>query len=224
VNNLSLVSRKKTVLKNSTELLKLDATNATKCDEKPIPDNDDSTTRVEKPGFLRQKTNLVLSDGDLDMSCPICLGEFKEGDTICWSHNPSCTHAFHMDCIEEWLIQHDRCPCCRNDYLVPAVVESPPGTNETRGQFSMDEICPLSRFLRVLMTRIGRANNDDRSRNSSHHSDPPISSDRSDTVESQHPHSTAEGTLSSNDEERQEVPYDIETALSTCGNPTSGTS
>jgi hypothetical protein len=55
--------------------------------------------------------------------CHICLGEYKAGEDICWSRNPNCIHAFHKDCIVEWLLvvtddcQHDGCPCCRQSYF-----------------------------------------------------------------------------------------------------------
>jgi len=50
-------------------------------------------------------------------ACAICLTEYEEGDEICWSHNKECNHAFHRECILEWLIRHDDCPCCRHNYL-----------------------------------------------------------------------------------------------------------
>ncbi len=52
-----------------------------------------------------------------DMSCAICLIDYEEGDQICFSHNPSCKHHFHRECIMSWLKNHDACPCCRQDYL-----------------------------------------------------------------------------------------------------------
>jgi hypothetical protein len=49
--------------------------------------------------------------------CAICLVEYEAGDEISWSHNKSCNHAFHRECIIDWLISHDECPCCRHNYL-----------------------------------------------------------------------------------------------------------
>jgi len=49
--------------------------------------------------------------------CPICSEEYKPGDDIAWSKNEECVHAFHTDCIVPWLMDHDDCPMCRNDYL-----------------------------------------------------------------------------------------------------------
>lgn len=49
--------------------------------------------------------------------CSICSDEFKYGDDITWSKNEECVHAFHKDCIVPWLMNHDDCPNCRNDFL-----------------------------------------------------------------------------------------------------------
>ena len=51
------------------------------------------------------------------LECLICLEEFRHGDERCWSRNPKCGHSFHHECMKEWLLRHDACPCCRNNYL-----------------------------------------------------------------------------------------------------------
>jgi hypothetical protein len=49
--------------------------------------------------------------------CSICLDEYKVGDEIAYSKNDECYHAFHKDCIIEWLLKHgDSCPICRNKF------------------------------------------------------------------------------------------------------------
>jgi hypothetical protein len=56
--------------------------------------------------------------GDTERDCcVICLVEYQDGDEISWSHNISCDHAFHRDCIIEWLLTSYECPCCRRNYL-----------------------------------------------------------------------------------------------------------
>ena len=49
--------------------------------------------------------------------CAICLADYEDGDEICWSHNDKCPHMFHRSCIQEWLLTHEECPCCRQDFL-----------------------------------------------------------------------------------------------------------
>lgn len=51
--------------------------------------------------------------------CDICLDHYDVGDEVCWSTNPECNHAFHKDCILDWLSQHRTCPCCRRNYIQP---------------------------------------------------------------------------------------------------------
>lgn len=52
--------------------------------------------------------------------CAVCLGAYEIGDTVVWSCNSECSHAFHLDCIMEWLVKiHDGstpCPCCRQEF------------------------------------------------------------------------------------------------------------
>jgi hypothetical protein len=64
--------------------------------------------------------------------CAICLVEYQDGDEISWSHNKSCTHAFHRECIEEWLLTRDECPCCRRNYLR--------FSNEDKNEFTDDDV------------------------------------------------------------------------------------
>ena len=49
--------------------------------------------------------------------CAICLNDYEIGDEICWSQNDLCNHAFHKECMMEWLLRHKECPCCRNIYI-----------------------------------------------------------------------------------------------------------
>ncbi|KAH6805530.1 RING/U-box superfamily protein [Perilla frutescens var. frutescens] len=44
--------------------------------------------------------------------CPICLGEFLDGDKI--RVLPKCHHCFHVKCVDVWLSSHSSCPTCRH--------------------------------------------------------------------------------------------------------------
>lgn len=53
-----------------------------------------------------------------DGHCAICLGDYEPGDTVIWSLNDECTHAFHDDCILTWLSRNKKkCPCCRLEFI-----------------------------------------------------------------------------------------------------------
>ncbi|KAH6772288.1 hypothetical protein C2S52_004920 [Perilla frutescens var. hirtella] len=43
--------------------------------------------------------------------CAVCLSEFEVEDKL--RLLPKCSHAFHMDCIDTWLLSHSTCPICR---------------------------------------------------------------------------------------------------------------
>jgi hypothetical protein len=58
---------------------------------------------------------------DDDDVCPICLDNFEVGDMVMWSrHNHgSCSHAFHEDCLLQWLLEQreNECPTCRACFI-----------------------------------------------------------------------------------------------------------
>ncbi|CAL9751573.1 unnamed protein product [Musa acuminata subsp. burmannicoides] len=43
--------------------------------------------------------------------CAVCLSEFEADDKL--RLLPKCSHAFHLDCIDTWLLSHSTCPLCR---------------------------------------------------------------------------------------------------------------
>ena len=50
--------------------------------------------------------------------CSICCEDYRKGDGIAWSRNEECHHAYHVDCILEWLmLGNDDCPMCREQYI-----------------------------------------------------------------------------------------------------------
>ena len=47
--------------------------------------------------------------------CAVCLSEFEPEDKL--RLLPKCSHAFHMDCIDTWLLSHSTCPLCRSSLV-----------------------------------------------------------------------------------------------------------
>lgn len=47
--------------------------------------------------------------------CAVCLCEFEGEDKL--RLLPKCSHAFHMECIDTWLLSHSTCPLCRASLL-----------------------------------------------------------------------------------------------------------
>lgn len=53
-----------------------------------------------------------------DPMCSICLVDLEVGNRIVQLEN--CSHAFHAECISEWVTRKAQCPACRSD--MPTVV------------------------------------------------------------------------------------------------------
>uniref|UniRef100_A0A7S3PW28 RING-type domain-containing protein n=1 Tax=Chaetoceros debilis TaxID=122233 RepID=A0A7S3PW28_9STRA len=51
-------------------------------------------------------------------ACPICRENYEVGDDICWSKNVKCTHAYHTECVLEWLLHNDECCLCKENFLI----------------------------------------------------------------------------------------------------------
>ncbi|KAJ4833210.1 RING-H2 finger protein atl46 [Turnera subulata] len=56
--------------------------------------------------------------------CAVCLCEFTEKDKL--RLLPMCSHAFHINCIDTWLLSNSTCPLCRGTLFTPGFsVENP---------------------------------------------------------------------------------------------------
>lgn len=70
------------------------------------------------PGYIK----LRLASGKkrtVPNCCAVCLCPYEEGETVVWSSNRACKHAFHEECVVEWLIKMQDgtpCPCCRQEF------------------------------------------------------------------------------------------------------------
>ncbi|CAJ0949157.1 unnamed protein product, partial [Mesorhabditis belari] len=49
--------------------------------------------------------------------CTVCLMEFETGEGV---RKLRCTHLFHVDCIDKWLVYNKKCPVCRVEVDCPA--------------------------------------------------------------------------------------------------------
>ncbi|CAA0401786.1 unnamed protein product [Arabidopsis thaliana] len=62
--------------------------------------------------------------------CSVCLNEFEEDESL--RLLPKCSHAFHLNCIDTWLLSHKNCPLCRAPVLL--ITEPPHQETETNHQ------------------------------------------------------------------------------------------
>ncbi|CBI28025.3 unnamed protein product, partial [Vitis vinifera] len=46
------------------------------------------------------------------LECAVCLSKFEDIEIL--RLLPKCKHAFHIDCVDQWLEKHSSCPLCRH--------------------------------------------------------------------------------------------------------------
>ncbi|CAB4312877.1 unnamed protein product [Prunus armeniaca] len=63
----------------------------------------------KKASSFRYTKNQAIAT-NTDSECSICLGEFKDGEKC---RQLECEHAFHGECIDQWLLKKMHCPLCR---------------------------------------------------------------------------------------------------------------
>jgi hypothetical protein len=101
------------------------------------PTNEEATGTCTDEEQPPQKTDLVRLPNRkaaqpecVPNGCVICLDSFAVGEIVVWSNN--CQHAFHQDCVLEYLVplEPDKSPCpiCRQPFCVPVTRgDDPPG-------------------------------------------------------------------------------------------------
>lgn len=97
--------------------------------ELDIESSGDAIHSSSQGGLHRLDTDRHPDDAEI---CPICLGDFENGQQICLSYNETCSHYFHADCGIAWLSKRSECPVCRATYLVDpeSLVAQDADTNE----------------------------------------------------------------------------------------------
>ncbi|KAK1417344.1 hypothetical protein QVD17_26471 [Tagetes erecta] len=63
---------------------------------------------IESLPLFRFSTLKGLRNG---LECSICLSKFEDVEIL--RLLPKCKHAFHVDCVDQWLAKHAGCPLCR---------------------------------------------------------------------------------------------------------------
>ncbi|CAK9144525.1 unnamed protein product [Ilex paraguariensis] len=70
-------------------------------------------TVIESLPFFRFSS---LNGSKEGLECVVCLSKFEDSEIL--RLLPKCRHAFHMNCIDEWLEGHSTCPLCRYKFDV----------------------------------------------------------------------------------------------------------
>ncbi|KAL3532503.1 hypothetical protein ACH5RR_006024 [Cinchona calisaya] len=66
-------------------------------------------TVIESLPFFRFSSLKGSREG---LECVICLSKFEDIEIL--RLLPKCKHAFHINCLDEWLGKHSSCPLCRH--------------------------------------------------------------------------------------------------------------
>ncbi|KAL3535709.1 hypothetical protein ACH5RR_004170 [Cinchona calisaya] len=66
-------------------------------------------TVIESLPFFRFSSLKGSREG---LECAICLSKFEDVEIL--RLLPKCKHAFHINCLDEWLEKHSSCPLCRH--------------------------------------------------------------------------------------------------------------
>lgn len=75
---------------------------------------------VESLPLFRYSSLRGSRDG---LECSVCLSKFQDVEIL--RLLPKCKHAFHIDCIDQWLEKHSTCPLCRQKISPDDVTELP---------------------------------------------------------------------------------------------------
>jgi len=91
------------------------------CNQNHHHDDIETGEQDSSLSFFDEDTGqLKLRSGKLVPNCcAVCLSGYRVGDIVTWSSNPECIHAFHRECVVDWLIKmqpETPCPCCRQEF------------------------------------------------------------------------------------------------------------
>ncbi|XP_010414510.1 PREDICTED: putative RING-H2 finger protein ATL49 [Camelina sativa] len=78
-----------------------------------LHDSDVDQSLIDTLPVFQYKSIMGLKISPFD--CPVCLCEFETEDKL--RLLPKCSHAFHVGCIDTWLLSHSTCPLCRSNLL-----------------------------------------------------------------------------------------------------------
>jgi len=91
--------------------------------ESSQPHEEDSEGNDVESG-LGGDSMLLIVEGEnkksVPICCAICLEVYGVGDSVVWASNDECSHAFHQNCVIEYLAKTNciemPCPCCRKKF------------------------------------------------------------------------------------------------------------
>jgi hypothetical protein len=83
--------------------------------------------------------NIISRRRCVDGTCALCIDEYEEGDMVVWS-DLQCSHAFHKECLMQWLSKgKKRCPICRHWFVPGAKIDDQKIAHREAWQRSLKE-------------------------------------------------------------------------------------
>jgi hypothetical protein len=77
-----------------------------------------------------------------DTLCAVCLADYQNNEKL--QQLPICSHAFHKECIDQWLVNHSTCPICRVSLLQSGKVVPMNSPAQTPAALEMCSRLPLT--------------------------------------------------------------------------------
>jgi hypothetical protein len=84
-------------------------------DDSDFDSSDDEVPDAKRAATAQQIRRLTITKvavGAEEECCAICLDNMTVGQSV---RQLRCKHAFHVICVDEWLITNKSCPHCRLD-------------------------------------------------------------------------------------------------------------
>ncbi|CAL9247225.1 unnamed protein product [Arabidopsis halleri] len=124
----------------------------------------DQTSIDALPVFLYGNVTMSLKES---FDCAVCLNEFSDADKL--RLLPVCSHAFHLHCIDTWLLSNSTCPLCRRSLSTSNVCYNHAETLVVplSGHQQVDE-GKASLAKRVFSVRLGRFKSTNESQSQRH--------------------------------------------------------
>lgn len=80
----------------------------------PSSSSSSSSTSSSSGTIDDKKEKKSDDDGRENYTCMVCLSDYEDGEEL---RTLPCFHAYHKDCIDQWLRTNKKCPICKNPII-----------------------------------------------------------------------------------------------------------
>ncbi|KAL8167046.1 hypothetical protein V2J09_008545 [Rumex salicifolius] len=93
------------------------------------------------PTYFYRDVKMHRSVGKGEIECAVCLSEFEDHEIL--RLLPKCSHVFHPDCVDPWLLSQATCPVCRTALQPSSSSESKASDEVPDHVIIIDDFVPL---------------------------------------------------------------------------------